>query len=162
MEPKHRELLDRCHQNLLESITDADRLVDLLVGSGALSPVERFELEQNCTTGAEKVDHLLKVLRNDKESDHFLDLCVALEKAYPDLHSSLFAHNGGGGPVDHSTARGDEEAGSEQQLYLPSPTRLTRVVYGVAAKLSSDASERHAQIKLERGEGACLSLADVF
>uniref|UniRef100_A0A8C4ZGJ2 Discs, large homolog 5a (Drosophila) n=1 Tax=Gadus morhua TaxID=8049 RepID=A0A8C4ZGJ2_GADMO len=101
MEPKHKELLDQCHQNLLESITDADRLIDLLVVSGTLSQIDRFELEQNCSSSAEKVDHLLKMLMN-KESDHFLDLCVALEKAYPDLYSALFSHNGGG-PVDHST-----------------------------------------------------------
>uniref|UniRef100_A0A8D3DF81 Discs, large homolog 5a (Drosophila) n=1 Tax=Scophthalmus maximus TaxID=52904 RepID=A0A8D3DF81_SCOMX len=85
MEPKHKELLDQCHQNLLESVTDADRLIELLMASGALSPLDRFELDQNCASGAEKVDHLLKMLVN-KESDHFLDLCVALEKAYPDLH----------------------------------------------------------------------------
>ncbi|XP_035028288.2 disks large homolog 5a isoform X6 [Hippoglossus stenolepis] len=101
MEPKHKELLDQCHQNLLESITDADRLIELLIVSGTLSQLDRFELEQNCSSSAEKVDHLLKMLVN-KESDHFLDLCVALEKAYPDLYAALFGSNGGG-PVDHST-----------------------------------------------------------
>uniref|UniRef100_A0A3B3ZBA3 Uncharacterized protein n=1 Tax=Periophthalmus magnuspinnatus TaxID=409849 RepID=A0A3B3ZBA3_9GOBI len=100
MEPKHKELLDQCHQNLLESITDADRVIELLIVSGTLSQLDRFELDQNCTSSAEKVDHLLKMLMN-KESDHFSDLCVALEKAYPDLHSALFRNNGG--PVDHST-----------------------------------------------------------
>uniref|UniRef100_A0A8C4GQH8 Discs, large homolog 5a (Drosophila) n=1 Tax=Dicentrarchus labrax TaxID=13489 RepID=A0A8C4GQH8_DICLA len=84
MEPKHKELLDQCHQNLLESITDADRVIELLIVSGTLSQLDRFELDQNCSSSAEKVDHLLKMLMN-KESDHFLDLCVALEKAYPDL-----------------------------------------------------------------------------
>ncbi|KAM3606757.1 uncharacterized protein V6R79_022704 [Siganus canaliculatus] len=101
MEPKHKELLDQCHQNLLESITDADRVIELLIVSGTLSQLDRFELDQNCSSSAEKVDHLLKMLMN-KESDHFLDLCVALEKAYPDLHAALFSNNGGG-PVDHST-----------------------------------------------------------
>ncbi|XP_078128657.1 disks large homolog 5a isoform X7 [Sander vitreus] len=101
MEPKHKELLDQCHQNLLESITDADRLIELLIVSGTLSQLDRFELDQNCSSSAEKVDHLLKMLMN-KESDHFLDLCVALEKAYPDLYTALFSNNGGG-PVDHST-----------------------------------------------------------
>uniref|UniRef100_A0A3B4ZV36 Discs large MAGUK scaffold protein 5 n=1 Tax=Stegastes partitus TaxID=144197 RepID=A0A3B4ZV36_9TELE len=101
MEPKHKELLDQCHQNLLESITDADRVIELLIVSGALSQLDRFELDQNCSSSAEKVDHLLKMLMN-KESDHFLDLCVALEKAYPDLYAALFGNNGGG-PVDHST-----------------------------------------------------------
>uniref|UniRef100_A0A673C6Q9 Discs, large homolog 5a (Drosophila) n=1 Tax=Sphaeramia orbicularis TaxID=375764 RepID=A0A673C6Q9_9TELE len=100
MEPKHKELLDQCHQNLLESITDADRVIELLIVSGTLSQLDRFELDQNCSSSAEKVDHLLKMLMN-KESDHFLDLCVALEKAYPDLYSTLFSNNGG--PVDHST-----------------------------------------------------------
>lgn len=103
MEPKHKELLDQCHQNLLESITDADRLIELLIVSGTLNQLDRFELDQNCSSSAEKVDHLLKMLVN-KESDHFLDLCVALEKAYPDLHAALFGNNGGG-PVDHSTGK---------------------------------------------------------
>lgn len=103
MEPKHKELLDQCHQNLLESITDADRVIELLIVSGTLSQLDRFELDQNCSSSAEKVDHLLKMLMN-KESDHFLDLCVALEKAYPDLHAALFGNNGGG-PVDHSTGK---------------------------------------------------------
>uniref|UniRef100_A0A8C6UR41 Discs, large homolog 5a (Drosophila) n=1 Tax=Neogobius melanostomus TaxID=47308 RepID=A0A8C6UR41_9GOBI len=100
MEPKHKELLDQCHQNLLESITDADRVIELLIVSGTLSQLDRFELDQNCSSSAEKVEHLLKMLMN-KESDHFSDLCGALEKAYPDLHSTLVRSNGG--PVDHST-----------------------------------------------------------
>ncbi|KAM9809359.1 disks large homolog 5a isoform 3-T4 [Syngnathus typhle] len=102
MDPKHKELLDQCHPNLVESITDADRVIELLVVSGALSQLDRFELDQNCSSSAEKVELLLKMLTN-KESDHFLDLCVALEKAYPDLHAVLFGGNIGGGPVDHNT-----------------------------------------------------------
>ncbi|XP_055758844.1 disks large homolog 5-like isoform X8 [Salvelinus fontinalis] len=100
MEPKHKELLDQCHQNLLDSITDADRLIELLIISGTLSQLDRFELDQNCSSSAEKVDQLLKMLVN-KESDHFLELCVALEKTYPELYSALFTN--GGGPVDHSS-----------------------------------------------------------
>uniref|UniRef100_A0A8C8HVC6 Discs, large homolog 5a (Drosophila) n=1 Tax=Oncorhynchus tshawytscha TaxID=74940 RepID=A0A8C8HVC6_ONCTS len=100
MEPKHKELLEQFHQNLLDSITDADRLIELLILSGTLSQLDRFELDQNCSSSAEKVDQLLKMLVN-KESDHFLELCVALEKAYPDLYSALFTN--GGGPVDHSS-----------------------------------------------------------
>uniref|UniRef100_A0A674ATN7 Discs, large homolog 5a (Drosophila) n=1 Tax=Salmo trutta TaxID=8032 RepID=A0A674ATN7_SALTR len=100
MEPKHKELLEQFHQNLLDSITDADRLIELLIISGTLSQLDRFELDQNCSSSAEKVDQLLKMLVN-KESDHFLELCVALEKAYPDLYSALFTN--GGGPVDHSS-----------------------------------------------------------
>uniref|UniRef100_A0A673IGZ9 Disks large homolog 5-like n=1 Tax=Sinocyclocheilus rhinocerous TaxID=307959 RepID=A0A673IGZ9_9TELE len=99
MEPKHKELLHQNHQNLLESITDADRLIELLSKSGSLSEQEAFELDQNCSSSAEKVDQLLKMLMN-KQSDHFLELCVALEKTYPHLYSALFAN--GGGPADHS------------------------------------------------------------
>lgn len=128
MEPKHKELLDQCHQNLLESITDADRLIELLIVSGTLNQLDRFELDQNCSSSAEKVDHLLKMLVN-KESDHFLDLCVALEKAYPDLHAALFGNNGGG-PVDHSTGKScpvgralihSEAPSLDLQLHEPSP-----------------------------------------
>ncbi|XP_063047632.1 disks large homolog 5a isoform X6 [Engraulis encrasicolus] len=100
MEPKHKELLDQCHQNLLKSITDADRLIELLTKSGTLSQRDRYELDQNCSSSTEKVEQLLKMLMN-KESDHFLDLCVALEKTYPHLYSALFT-NGGGPAVDHS------------------------------------------------------------
>uniref|UniRef100_A0A8C1NQT3 Discs, large homolog 5a (Drosophila) n=1 Tax=Cyprinus carpio TaxID=7962 RepID=A0A8C1NQT3_CYPCA len=99
MEPKHKELLHQYHQNLLESITDADRLIELLSKSGSLSEQEAFELDQNCSSSAEKVEQLLKMLMN-KQSDHFLELCVALEKTYPHLYSALFAN--GGGPADHS------------------------------------------------------------
>uniref|UniRef100_W5K292 Discs, large homolog 5a (Drosophila) n=1 Tax=Astyanax mexicanus TaxID=7994 RepID=W5K292_ASTMX len=99
MEPKHKELLHQCHQNLLESITDADQLIELLSKSGTLSERERFELDHNCPSSSEKVDQLLKMLMS-KESDHFLDLCVALEKTYPHLYSALFTN--GGGPADHS------------------------------------------------------------
>lgn len=99
MEPKHKELLHQYHQNLLESITDADQLIELLSKSGSLSEQETFELDQNCSSSAEKVEQLLKMLMN-KQSDHFLELCVALEKTYPHLYSALFAN--GGGPADHS------------------------------------------------------------
>ncbi|KAJ8264329.1 hypothetical protein GJAV_G00147910 [Gymnothorax javanicus] len=100
MEPKHKELLDQCHQNLLESITDVDRVVELLGKSGTLSPQERYELDNNCSTSPEKVDLLLKMLVN-KERDHFQDLCMALEKTHPHLYTALFLN--GGGPVDHSS-----------------------------------------------------------
>ena len=113
MEPKHRELLEQCHQNLLESVTDAERLIEPLVASGTLSQLDRFELEQNCSSSQEKVEHLLKMLLN-KEQDHFPELCRALEKAYPELHQTLFSsisRSGGGGggvgggPVDHSSGK---------------------------------------------------------
>ncbi|XP_058507303.1 disks large homolog 5a isoform X3 [Solea solea] len=143
MEPKHKELLDQCHQNLLESITDADRVIELLVGSGALSPLDRFELDQNCSSSAEKVDHLLKMLVN-KESDHFLDLCVALEKAYPDLHAVLFGHNGtgctgtgtgGGGAVEPST-------GSTYSVLstMPSDSESSSSLSSVGSPVNGEAS----------------------
>ncbi|KAM6916715.1 disks large homolog 5a isoform 2-T2 [Xenentodon cancila] len=133
MEPKHKELLDQYHQNLLESITDADRVVELLVVSGTLSQLDRFELDQNCSSSAEKVDHLLKMLMN-KETDHFLDLCVALEKAYPDLYAALFANNGGG-PVDHST-------GSTYSVLstMPSDSESSSSLSSVGSPVNGDAS----------------------
>lgn len=99
MEPKHKELLEQCHQNLVQSIPDAQRLIELLAKSGSLSERDTHELDQNCSSSSEKVDQLLKMLMN-KESDHFLALCVALEKTYPHLYSALFSN--GGGPADHS------------------------------------------------------------
>lgn len=126
MEPKHKELLHQCHQNLLESITDADQLIELLSKSGTLSERERFELDQNCPSSSEKVDQLLKMLMS-KESDHFLDLCVALEKTYPHLYSALFTN--GGGPTDHSgstysvlsTMPSDSESSSSLSSVASSP-----------------------------------------
>ncbi|KAL7890101.1 hypothetical protein AOLI_G00023590 [Acnodon oligacanthus] len=126
MEPKHKELLHQCHQNLLESITDADQLIELLSKSGTLSERERFELDQNCPSSSEKVDQLLKMLMS-KESDHFLDLCVALEKTYPHLYSALFTN--GGGPADHSgstysvlsTMPSDSESSSSLSSVASSP-----------------------------------------
>uniref|UniRef100_A0A8C6PWE3 Discs, large homolog 5a (Drosophila) n=1 Tax=Nothobranchius furzeri TaxID=105023 RepID=A0A8C6PWE3_NOTFU len=132
MEPKHKELLDQYHQNLLESITDADRVIELLVVSGTLSQLDKFELEQNCSSSAEKVDHLLKMLMN-KESDHFLDLCVALEKAYPDLYAALFGNNGG--PVDHST-------GSTYSVLstMPSDSESSSSLSSVGSPVNGEAS----------------------
>uniref|UniRef100_A0A672RA06 Disks large homolog 5-like n=1 Tax=Sinocyclocheilus grahami TaxID=75366 RepID=A0A672RA06_SINGR len=126
MEPKHKELLHQYHQNLLESITDADQLIELLSKSGSLSEQEAFELDQNCSSSAEKVDQLLKMLMN-KQSDHFLELCVALEKTYPHLYSALFAN--GGGPADHSgstysilsTMPSDSESSSSLSSVASSP-----------------------------------------
>uniref|UniRef100_A0A672MFL7 Disks large homolog 5-like n=2 Tax=Sinocyclocheilus grahami TaxID=75366 RepID=A0A672MFL7_SINGR len=126
MEPKHKELLHQNHQNLLESITDADRLIELLSKSGSLSEQEALELDQNCSSSAEKVDQLLKMLMN-KQSDHFMELCVALEKTYPHLYSALFAN--GGGPADHSgstysilsTMPSDSESSSSLSSVASSP-----------------------------------------
>ncbi|XP_060943694.1 disks large homolog 5a [Limanda limanda] len=146
MEPKHKELLDQCHQNLLESITDADRLIELLLVSGTLSQLDRFELEQNCSSSAEKVDHLLKMLVN-KESDHFLDLCVALEKAYPDLYAALFGGTGGG-PVDHST-------GSTYSVLstMPSDSESSSSLSSVGSPVNGEASSPPPAINDNRPTG---------
>ncbi|XP_053189109.1 disks large homolog 5a isoform X3 [Scomber japonicus] len=146
MEPKHKELLDQCHQNLLESITDADRVIELLIVSGTLSQLDRFELDQNCSSSAEKVDHLLKMLMN-KESDHFLDLCVALEKAYPDLYIALFSNNGGG-PVDHST-------GSTYSVLstMPSDSESSSSLSSVGSPVNGEASSPPPAINDNRPPG---------
>uniref|UniRef100_A0A671XG46 Discs, large homolog 5a (Drosophila) n=1 Tax=Sparus aurata TaxID=8175 RepID=A0A671XG46_SPAAU len=146
MEPKHKELLDQCHQNLLESITDADRVIELLIVSGTLSQLDRFELDQNCSSSAEKVDHLLKMLMN-KESDHFLDLCVALEKAYPDLYAALFGNNGGG-PVDHST-------GSTYSVLstMPSDSESSSSLSSVGSPVNGEASSPPPAINDNRPSG---------
>uniref|UniRef100_A0A3B4VBI6 Discs large MAGUK scaffold protein 5 n=1 Tax=Seriola dumerili TaxID=41447 RepID=A0A3B4VBI6_SERDU len=99
MEPKHKELLEKCYQNLVESITDADRVVDVLAHCGTLSQSERYELGHNCSSNSEKVDLLLKILIS-KDRDHFAEFCTALEKTHPHLHSVLL---NGIGPVDHTT-----------------------------------------------------------
>ncbi|XP_029377323.1 disks large homolog 5a isoform X2 [Echeneis naucrates] len=147
MEPKHKELLDQCHQNLLESITDADRVIELLIVSGTLSQLDRFELDQNCSSSAEKVDHLLKMLMN-KESDHFLDLCVALEKAYPDLYAALFSSTGGGGPVDHST-------GSTYSVLstMPSDSESSSSLSSVGSPVNGEASSPPPAINDNRPSG---------
>ncbi|KAK2921816.1 disks large homolog 5a isoform X3 [Channa argus] len=146
MEPKHKELLDQCHQNLLDSITDADRVIELLIVSGTLSQLDRFELDQNCSSSAEKVDHLLKMLMN-KESDHFLDLCVALEKAYPDLYTALFG-NSGGGPVDHST-------GSTYSVLstMPSDSESSSSLSSVGSPVNGEASSPPPAINDNRPSG---------
>ncbi|XP_028323991.1 disks large homolog 5a isoform X2 [Gouania willdenowi] len=144
MEPKHKELLDQCHQNLLESITDADRLIELLIVSGTLSQLDRFELDQNCSSSAEKVDHLLKMLMN-KESDHFLDLCVALEKAYPDLYAALFSSNV---PVDHNT-------GSTYSVLstMPSDSESSSSLSSVGSPVNGEASSPPPAINDNRQPG---------
>lgn len=107
MEPKHKELLEKCYQNLVESITDADRVVDVLAHCGTLSQPERYELGHNCSSCSEKVDLLLKILMR-KDRDCFAEFCAALEKTHPHLHSVLI---NGIGPVDHTT-------GEKQQYEL--------------------------------------------
>lgn len=98
MEPKHKELLEKCYQNLVESITDADRVVDVLAHCGTLSQPERYELGHNGSSNSEKVGLLLKILMS-KDRDCFAEFCAALEKTHPHLHSVLITSIG---PVDHT------------------------------------------------------------
>uniref|UniRef100_A0AAY4A1X8 Discs, large homolog 5a (Drosophila) n=1 Tax=Denticeps clupeoides TaxID=299321 RepID=A0AAY4A1X8_9TELE len=100
MEPRHRELLEQWHQNLLESVTDVERVLDLLSRAGTLTQAERFDLDQNCATARDKVARLLKTLVN-KERDHFQEICAALEETHPHLYSSLPTN--GAGVTDDST-----------------------------------------------------------
>uniref|UniRef100_A0A8C2Z8C6 Discs large MAGUK scaffold protein 5 n=1 Tax=Cyclopterus lumpus TaxID=8103 RepID=A0A8C2Z8C6_CYCLU len=113
MEPKHKELLEKCYQNLVESITDADRVVDVLAHCGTLSQSERYELGHNCSSNSEKVALLLKILIS-KDRDHFAEFCTALEKLHPHLHSVLL---NGTGPVDHTT-------GTPGQASSPPPAHM--------------------------------------
>uniref|UniRef100_A0A8C9YBF9 Discs large MAGUK scaffold protein 5 n=1 Tax=Sander lucioperca TaxID=283035 RepID=A0A8C9YBF9_SANLU len=113
MEPKHKELLEKCYQNLVESITDADRVVDVLAHCGTISQSERYELGHNCSSNPEKVDLLLKILIS-KDRDHFAEFCTALEKTHPHLHSVLLNSTG---PVDHIT-------GTSGQASSPPPAHM--------------------------------------
>ncbi|XP_056152988.1 disks large homolog 5-like [Lampris incognitus] len=99
MESEHKELLEKCHRNLLESVTDADGVVDTLARSGVLSPSERYDLGHGCSSSSEKVDLLLKMLMR-KDRDHFQEFRTALEKTHPHL-SSILSNNTG--PVDRTT-----------------------------------------------------------
>lgn len=101
MEPKHKVLLEKYYQNLVESVTDVDRVLDALAHSGTLTQSERYELGQKCSGSPEKVDLLLKTLFS-KERDHFAEFCTALEKTHPHLHSMLLADTGA---PDHTTGK---------------------------------------------------------
>lgn len=98
MELQHKDLLEKCYQNLVESITDADRVVDVLAHRGALSQSERCELAHSCASSSGKVDLLLQILLS-KDTDCFADFCTALETTHPHLHALLLD---GVGPVDHT------------------------------------------------------------
>ncbi|KAM4032893.1 disks large homolog 5 isoform 1-T1 [Anomaloglossus baeobatrachus] len=102
MEPKHRELLQQCHKNLVEAISDADRLLNLLEEAGTLTLRDRQELDTSCTTQQDKVDLLLKMLLV-KDKDHFQDLRVALEKTEPHLLPILYLNGLGSGDAAGST-----------------------------------------------------------
>uniref|UniRef100_A0A3Q1JS09 Discs, large homolog 5b (Drosophila), tandem duplicate 1 n=1 Tax=Anabas testudineus TaxID=64144 RepID=A0A3Q1JS09_ANATE len=113
MEPKHKELLEKCYQHLVESITDADRVVEVLAHCGTLSQSERYELGHSCSSNSEKVALLLKTLTS-KDRDCFAEFCAALEKTHPHLHSALMD---GIGPVDHTT-------GTPAQASSPPPAHM--------------------------------------
>ncbi|XP_043911699.1 disks large homolog 5 [Protopterus annectens] len=93
MDPKHKELLDRNRQKLVDTIRDVESIIELLSKTGILSPVEKCELETRCASSSEKVELLLNVLLG-KDSDHFQDLCEALEKTNPQLLSTLRLNGG--------------------------------------------------------------------
>ncbi|XP_055085426.1 disks large homolog 5-like [Periophthalmus magnuspinnatus] len=98
MEPKHRALLEKCSPDLVEQVTDPDRLVDALVRSGAMSQSEGFELGHSCSSNSEKVELLLKILQR-KDTDCFMEFCAALETVHPRVHALLLDRTG----PDHST-----------------------------------------------------------
>ncbi|KAI3365195.1 hypothetical protein L3Q82_010292 [Scortum barcoo] len=114
MEPKHKELLEKRYRDLVESVTDADRVVDALAHGGTLSQAERCELGRSCSSGPEKVELLLKILLA-KDRDHFAEFCAALEKTHPHLHSALL---NGTGPADHGTG----EEGSTYSILSTMPS----------------------------------------
>ncbi|XP_014891296.1 disks large homolog 5-like isoform X2 [Poecilia latipinna] len=111
MELRHKELLEKCYQNLVESITDADRVVDVLARRGALSQSELRELGHHCVSGSEKVDLLLKILMS-KDRDCFAEFCTALEATHPHLHSLLLDGTTGSTYSVLSTMPSDSESSS--------------------------------------------------
>lgn len=104
MESKHKVLLEKSYQNLVESVTDVDRVVEVLAHCGALTPSERYELGHKFSSSPEKVDLLLKTLLS-KDRDHFAEFCTALEKTHPHLHSMLLSDTG---IPDHTTGKKPE------------------------------------------------------
>ncbi|XP_051968922.1 disks large homolog 5-like isoform X3 [Xyrauchen texanus] len=124
MDPKHKELLEQSEQKLSESVTDVDRLLELLAQSGSLSPAERTELDKNCSSSADKVHLLLKMLVENKEIDHFQELCWALEKTQPLLLNSLLPvdnHNTGSTYSVLSAMPSDSESSSSLSSVASSP-----------------------------------------
>ncbi|XP_077086988.1 disks large homolog 5 isoform X1 [Siphateles boraxobius] len=125
MDPKHKELLEQCQEKLSESVTDVDRVLELLAQSGSLSPAERAELDRNCSSSAEKVHLLLKTLVEKKERDHFQEFCWALEKTHPVLLSALLPannHNNTGSTCSVLSAMpSDSESSSSLSSVASSP-----------------------------------------
>ncbi|XP_026131794.1 disks large homolog 5 isoform X1 [Carassius auratus] len=125
MDPKHKELLEQCQQKLSESVTDVERLVELLAESGSLSPAERAELDAHCSGGAEKLRLILKTLLEKKDRDHFQEFCWALEKTQPVLLSALLPgenhHNTGSSCSVLSAMPSDSESSSSLSSVASSP-----------------------------------------
>uniref|UniRef100_A0A8C7TQY6 Discs large MAGUK scaffold protein 5 n=1 Tax=Oncorhynchus mykiss TaxID=8022 RepID=A0A8C7TQY6_ONCMY len=153
MESKHKELLDKCYQNLLESITHADRVVEVLSQTGTLTQSERYELGHNCSSNSEKVVLLLKILIS-KERDHFKDLCAALEKTHPHLNSALLMN--GVGDVDHSS-------GSTYSVLSTMPSdseSSTSLSSAASSPPSAHMENRHGQMS-EKMEAVLFQLRQV-
>ncbi|CAG04815.1 unnamed protein product, partial [Tetraodon nigroviridis] len=138
MEPKHKVLLEKYYQNLVESVTDVDRVVEVLTHSGALTQSERYELGQKFSSSPEKVDLLLKTLLS-KDRDHFAEFCAALEKTHPHLSSMLPSD---AGAPDHTTGRDPER---------PRPWKRGRVSSRVALQNRKHThTHTHAKSPLQR------------
>ncbi|XP_038265229.1 disks large homolog 5 isoform X2 [Dermochelys coriacea] len=100
MEPKHKELLAQCRQSLARSMTEVDKVIELLEAAGTLSPRDLLELQEAAGGGtgvASKADLLIQLLLA-KDRDHFQDLRVALEKTQPQLLSILYLNGVAGAP----------------------------------------------------------------
>ncbi|KAM9134746.1 disks large homolog 5 isoform 2-T2 [Pangshura tecta] len=102
MEPKHKELLAQCRQSLAQSMTEVDKVIELLEAAGTLSPRDLHELQEAAGGGAgagaaSKADRLIQLLLA-KDRDHFQDLRVALEKTQPHLLPILYLNGVAGAP----------------------------------------------------------------
>uniref|UniRef100_A0A674IMD8 Discs large MAGUK scaffold protein 5 n=1 Tax=Terrapene triunguis TaxID=2587831 RepID=A0A674IMD8_9SAUR len=121
MEPKHKELLAQCRQSLAQSMTEVDKVIELLEAAGTLSPRDLHELQEAAgggAGGASKADRLIQLLLA-KDRDHFQDLRVALEKTQPHLLSILYLNGVAGAPPG-------ETAGTTGKASSPPPVLDTR------------------------------------
>ncbi|XP_039336862.1 disks large homolog 5 isoform X4 [Mauremys reevesii] len=121
MEPKHKELLAQCRQSLAQSMTEVDKVIELLEAAGTLSPRDLHELREAAgggAGGASKADRLIQLLLA-KDRDHFQDLRVALEKTQPHLLSILYLNGVAGAPPG-------ETAGTTGKASSPPPVLDTR------------------------------------
>ncbi|XP_054898928.1 disks large homolog 5-like isoform X3 [Poeciliopsis prolifica] len=136
MELQHKELLEKCYQNLVESITDADRVVDVLSRRGALAQSELMELGHHCVSGSEKVELLLKILMN-KDRDCFAELCTALEATHPHLHALLLDGTTGSTYSVLSTMPSDSESSSSLSSLASSPLPAHVDVHQTSEKMET-------------------------